>query len=79
MRRLAASTLTLVFFYFCGLARGQNLTPDLILFNGTIFTSNGARPCVEPLAIRGERIIAVGDSVKIKSLACPQLILPAAQ
>jgi len=61
-----------MFFYFCGFARGQNPTPDLILFNSKIFTSNPGQPYVEALAIRGERIIAAGYSVKIKSLAGPQ-------
>src|SRR5208283_3863655 len=72
MRRLAPATLTLLYFCLCGFARGQNPTPDLILFNGKIFTSNDAQPYVEALAIRGERIIATGDSTKIKSLAGPQ-------
>ncbi len=72
MRRLPASILTLLVFYPCGLARGQNRTPDLILFNGKIFTSNSGQPYVEALAICGKRIIATGDSVKIRSLAGSQ-------
>lgn len=72
MRRLTAPTVILVFFYFCGFAGGQNPPPDLILFNGKIFTSNAGQPYVEALAVRGERIIATGDSAKIKSLAGPQ-------
>jgi predicted amidohydrolase YtcJ len=63
---------------FCALlvfrtaTHGQQTPPDLILLNGKIFTSKDAQPYVEALAIRGERIIATGDSVKIKSLAGPQ-------
>jgi hypothetical protein len=45
--------------------------PDLILLNGQIFTSNAAQPYVQALAIRGERILATGDSAKIKALAGP--------
>ena len=46
--------------------------PDLVLVDGKIFTSDAARPYVEALAIRGERIVAAGDSATIKTLAGPQ-------
>lgn len=48
---------------------GKHSPPDLILFNGKIFTSNSSQPHVEALAIRGERIAAVGSSKEIISLA----------
>jgi hypothetical protein len=51
---------------------GAESKPDLVLLNGKIFTSDAARPYVEALAIRGERISAVGDSTTIKALAGPQ-------
>jgi predicted amidohydrolase YtcJ len=51
---------------------GQQSTPDLILLNGKIFTSDSARPYVEALAIRGDRIVAVGTSNNISRLAGPQ-------
>ena len=51
---------------------GAEPKPDLVLLNGKIFTSNAARPYVEALAIRGERISAVGDSTRIMALAGPQ-------
>ena len=47
----------------------QTPTPDTILHNGKIFTSNAERPWVEALAIRGERIVAVGASNVILQLA----------
>ena len=50
----------------------QQTAPDLILFNGKIFTSDVAHPYVQALAIRGERIVATGDSDKIRALAGPQ-------
>ncbi len=43
--------------------------PDLILFNGKIFTSDLAMPTAEALAISGERISAVGSSAAIRKLA----------
>src|SRR5687768_15972771 len=47
----------------------QTPPPDTILHNGKIFTSNAERPWVEALAIRGERIVAVGASNVILQLA----------
>lgn len=51
---------------------GQQSTPDLVLTNGKIFTSDTSRPYVEALAIRGERIIAAGTSKGISALVGPQ-------
>lgn len=51
---------------------GQQLSPDLLLLNGKIFTGNSSQPQAEALAIRGDRIQAVGTSDKILSLAGPQ-------
>lgn len=50
----------------------QEPTPDFVLYNGKIFTSNAAHPYVQALAIRGDRITATGGSAKIKSLAGPR-------
>ncbi|MGA3224567.1 MAG: amidohydrolase [Acidobacteriaceae bacterium] len=53
-------------------ALAQQAHPDLILFNGKIFTSVVARPYVEALAIRGERIVATGDTKTIQAMAGPK-------
>jgi predicted amidohydrolase YtcJ len=50
-------------------AYGQQLAPDLILVNGKVFTSSASHPYVEALAVRGERITAVGSSKQIAALA----------
>lgn len=47
----------------------QQPAPDLVLFNGKVFTSNAKQPHAEALAIRGERIVAVGSSKEIAALA----------
>lgn len=47
----------------------QQPAPDLVLFNGKVFTSNSKQPHAEALAIRGERIVAVGSSQEISALA----------
>lgn len=43
--------------------------PDLILLDGKVFTSDTTRPWAEAVAIRGDRIVAVGSSAEIRSLA----------
>jgi hypothetical protein len=48
---------------------GQRPSVDLVLFNGKVFTSNSNQPYAEALAIRGERIVAVGSSKEIIALA----------
>lgn len=50
-------------------ARGQQAPADLILHNGKVFTADPAKPSAEAVAIRGERIIAVGTSPEIENLA----------
>lgn len=64
-RRLFAFTLTLLPLA----ALSQQPTPDLILFNGKVFTSSASHAYVDALAIRGERIVAVGTSKEIAALA----------
>lgn len=65
---VAVPVLALIAF----MAAGQKPAPDLILWNGKIFTSEDANRYVHALAIRGERIVATGDSDKIKILAGPK-------
>jgi len=44
---------------------------DRILFNGNIWTGDGAQPSAEALAISGDKIIGVGTNAEIKKLAAP--------
>lgn len=45
---------------------------DLILTNGRVFTGAASQPWAEAVAIRGERIAAVGTSADITALAGPE-------
>jgi len=45
--------------------------PDLILFNGRVFTADADNPNAEALAIRGKRIVEVGTTEIISALAGP--------
>ena len=43
--------------------------PDIVITNGKTFTSNPAQPWAQALAIRGDRIVAVGENSSIEALA----------
>jgi hypothetical protein len=43
-------------------ARAQRPAPTLILTGGKVFTADSARPWAEAVAIRGDRIVAVGTT-----------------
>jgi predicted amidohydrolase YtcJ len=45
---------------------------DLLLLNGRIYTVDTARPWAEAVAIRGDRIAAVGSTAEVEALAGPQ-------
>jgi predicted amidohydrolase YtcJ len=65
VRSLVAFTISLL----PSAAFSQQPTPDLILLNGKVFTSSASHTYVDALAIRGERIVAVGTSKEIAALA----------
>jgi len=46
--------------------------PDTILVNAKVFTANAETPWAEAIAVSGERIIAVGDSATVASMATPR-------
>lgn len=48
---------------------------DRILINGKVWTEDDARPQAEAIAVRGDRILAVGTSLEIRALAGPQTIV----
>lgn len=61
--------LVLLFVSVSTPAVGQQAPADLILLDGQIFTADPANPFAEAIAIRGERVLAVGSSEEIKRLA----------
>lgn len=60
-----------VVFLICFAAAGcaGAAAPDTVITNAKIFTANPAQPWAQALAIRGERITAVGDTATIAALA----------
>jgi len=45
--------------------------PDTVIVNGRVFTANADRPWAEALAVRGDRIVAIGSTAEIAALAGP--------
>lgn len=62
-------SIALVFFLSCQEKRAEILSPDLVLINGKIITVDSEDSIAEAVAVKGERIIAVGTSDQIKDLA----------
>lgn len=68
MRRTNLALLPLFLLLFAGPARAVQ-PPDIILHNGKIFTVDAGRPWAQAVAIRGSRIVAVGDDGPVRALA----------
>jgi predicted amidohydrolase YtcJ len=60
------------FLFVLGPAQAQNDVADIILVNANVFTASKAHPHAEAIAIKGERILAVGMNQEITSLAGPK-------
>lgn len=45
------------------------VTPDLVITNARVFTNDTARPWAEALAIKGDRVIAVGSGTDVRAFA----------
>ena len=52
-------------------AGAQPTRADLVLVNGSVVTVDSQRPRAEAVAVRGDRIIAVGTSAEIRRLTGP--------
>jgi hypothetical protein len=71
-RRHAAPALLALALAACtGPLPGAPLEADLVLLDGRVFTADPERPWAEALAIRGERIVAVGTSESLRARAKP--------
>lgn len=55
----------------CGWAQRPQQKVDRIFVNGKIWTGDEARPAAEALAIRTDKIVAVGTTEEVKKLAGP--------
>lgn len=80
LSRKAVSFLTLVGFLTLGIsattiarnAQDEKLShADTILVHGKVYTENATQPWAQAVAIRGEKIVAVGDDAEIEKLHGP--------
>lgn len=51
--------------------RSNSSSPTVVLLGGKVFTADPARPWAEAIAVRGDRIMAVGSTAEIARLAGP--------
>ena len=70
-RILAAAALGLLVMGGLSALRAQQIQPDLILSNGKIITVDEHFTIAQALAVRGDRIVAVGSNQDIGRLAGP--------
>ncbi len=54
----------------CAAQQATNV-PDMVLIKGRVFTGTPGRPYVEAIALKGPRILAVGSSQEVSSMAGP--------
>jgi predicted amidohydrolase YtcJ len=47
----------------------SSLAPDMVLHNARVYTVDDAQPTAEAVAIRGDRIVAVGSNAAVRALA----------
>jgi len=74
MRRSPLVSLSvLLFFAALGSARAvpPALQAETVLYHGKVFTADPGRPWAHAVAIRGGRIVAVGDDGPVRALAGP--------
>jgi hypothetical protein len=71
LRRFSYAVVGLPLVLQCGEVAAKTPPPDLVLLNGKFFTSDATVPHAEALAIRGDRIVAVGGTLKVEALAGP--------
>jgi predicted amidohydrolase YtcJ len=64
------STLLFIIGFF-SLSSAFSQAPDIILTNGKIFTSNHKQLYAEAVAIKGNKIVSVGNNAAISKLASP--------
>lgn len=68
MTRHLRASLALVAWALCTSACAA-AAPDTVLVNGKVFTASDAQPWAQALAIKGERVVAVGDTATVLALA----------
>ena len=53
-------------------AVSSDASPDYVVVNGRVFTSDDSQPSAEAFAVKNDRFVAVGSTEHIKELASPR-------
>jgi len=74
--RLAGASVTILLLGLAACSRtSDHDAADLILTNGYVYTADAARHVAEAIAVRGNRIVAVGPTEKVLDLRGPDTIV----
>ena len=73
-RRFPAALLAALLLPLCRQPSDHPNPVDLVLLNGSVVTEDSTRPTAEAIAIRGDRIEAVGDNRTIEGMAGPHTL-----
>ncbi len=68
MKTFFALTVCLCFVFGCARSELPVETASLVVLNGRVWTGEPARPWAEALAVRGDRIAAVGSSEEVRAM-----------
>ncbi len=68
---MTALAALLVVAFATATLRAQQAAPDLILSNGKIITVDQRFTIAQAVAVRGDRVVAVGSNQEISALASP--------
>jgi predicted amidohydrolase YtcJ len=70
MRRMSLALVSSLFLLLAPPAQAERRA-DVVLHSGKIFTADESRPWAQAVAIRGSRIVAVGDNGRVRALEGP--------
>ena len=69
MRKLCQAIIVTIFVTLYSFSQASTEHADRIFINGKVWTEDEARPQAQALAVRGDKIIAVGSDEEIKTFA----------
>jgi len=70
-RRAAAALLLIGALAAPGVRAAAQVPADLVLLHGRVYTVDGSRPWAQAVAVRGDRIVAVGSDAQVGALRGP--------
>lgn len=75
MKKLLTATLSLLLLFAPTTAAVSDLKADTVIVNADVRTMNPDQPRAQALAIKGNKILAVGTNAEIRSMAGPRTLV----